>query len=820
MKTVIHIILWAILLQGTAMPVFASGRKAKTSLSGKITDKETKEGLPGVSVYFPDMKTGTLTKADGTYFIDNLPTSKVLVKVSMVGYASITESLDLAATTTRDFVMERSVTEITEVVITGLSQSTEQKRTPTPISVVSHEHLLQNGSSNIIDAIAKQPGVSQLSSGPAISKPIIRGLGYNRVLVVNDGIRQEGQQWGDEHGIEIDEYSVNKVEILKGPASLAYGSDAMAGVVNMISFPTLPEGTVKGNILGNYQMNNGMIGYSGNLSGNLKGFVFDTRFSQKQAHAYQNKYDGYVLGSKFKETNYGSVLGLNKSWGYSHLHLSSYHLLAEIVEGERDSVTGKFILPIAINDSTVVDTIAGIDDFTGSRMGIPHQDVRHYKAVLNNSFVIKNSRLNLILGWQQNHRKEFADVFDPDAYQLYFLMNTLHYDVRFIFPEKNKYHMAVGVNGMKQSSQNKGVEFLIPEYRLTDAGVFFTVKRSLEKLDLSGGVRFDARSIASDHLLLDSLGKPLLDFPQPGMTVKFADFFAGYYNASGSLGAAYQFSKIFFAKLNVSRGYRAPGIAELASNGVHEGTLRYEIGEQNLKPETSLQVDLALGLNSEHVTCELTLFNNSIDHYIYTQKLNSVLGGDSIMESSSPVPTFKFVQGNANLSGGEILIDIHPHPFHWLHFENSFCFVNAIQKSATDSTKYLPFIPAPKYSSELKAEKEKMGKRFRNAYLMIGMDNYFKQSRFYSAFGTETETPAYMLMNFGMGAQVVSNKNKVLFSFYMSVNNMTDAAYQSHLSRLKYGAENYATGRRGVFNTGRNISFKLVIPFDLKKAKE
>jgi len=789
------------------------------SLSGKITDKETHEGIPGISVYFPDLKTGTITRADGTYSIDNLPASKVLVKVSMIGYTTISEIIDMSVTASMDFTMEKSVTEITEVVITGLSQSSEQKRTPTPISVVPRDQLLQNSSSNIVDAISRQPGISQLSTGPAISKPVIRGLGYNRVLVVNDGIRQEGQQWGDEHGIEIDEYSVNKVEILKGPASLAYGSDAMAGVMNMISFPTLPQGVVQGNILGNYQTNNGTVGYSGNIAGNLKGFVFDARGSRKQAHDYRNTYDGYVLGSKFKETSYTSILGLNKSWGYAHLHVSSYHLIPEITEGERDSATGQFIKPHAWNDSTVVDEIASGKDFTGGEIGFPHQDIRHYKAVLNNSFVIKNARLNLILGWQQNHRKEFDDVLAPNDYGLYFLMNTVHYDVRFIFPEQNRYYISMGVNGMRQMSQNKGVEFLVPEYRLFDMGGFFTIKKSWNKLDISGGLRYDMRNISTEELLLDSAGIPTTG-EDPEHMHKFNALKKNMSNVSGSIGATYQLSEIFFTKFNVSKGFRAPSIGELGSNGEHEGALRYEIGDGNLKPETSVQLDLALGMNSEHVTCELSLFRNSISHYIYTEKLNSVFGGDSVMGTSDPMAVFKFVQGDADLSGGEVLLDVHPHPFHWLHFENSFSMVQAVQRNVSDSAKYLPFIPAPKFSSELRAEKEKAGKVLRSMYVMIGVENYLKQDRFYAAFGTETETPGYTLINFGTGTDVVNKNNKIIFSFYVSVNNIMDAAYQSHLSRLKYAGTNYATGRTGVFNMGRNISFKLLVPFDIRKQKE
>lgn len=819
MKVFFNIFLFVVLCEVYGIPVFASNERVGTSLSGKIIDKETKEGMPGVSIYFSDLKTGTLSKGDGSYVIDNLPSSKVLIKVTMVGYTSITETIDLSVTTTQDFIMERSVTEVTEVVITGLSQATEQKRTPTPISVVSHEQLLQNSSSNIIDATTRTPGVSQISSGAAISKPVIRGLGYNRVVVVNDGIRQEGQQWGDEHGIEIDEYSVNKVEILKGPASLAYGSDAMGGVVNMISFPTLPVGAVNGRILGNYQTNNGMAGYSGNVAGNLNGFVFDMRLSGKQAHAYQNKYDGYVLGSRFREMNYGGILGLNRSWGFSHLHLSSYHLETEIVQGERDSANGQFIKEVSLNDTAVGDAIASDSDLKNYAIGMPRQDVVHYKAVLNNSVVIKNYRLNVILGCQQNNRKEFADVLDPSVYELFFLLNSLHYDVRLIFPERNKYLVSVGFNGMKQTSQNKGEEFLIPEYKLFDAGGYATLKKSGEKLDLHTGVRYDFRAIESEELLLDTLGNPT-SAEDPVHVQKFKPLSRDISSGSGSLGVSYQFSATLFSKLNISRGFRAPSIGELASNGVHEGTVRYQIGNSALKPENSLQFDLAIGLNSEHVSGEISLFSNSIKNYIYSEKLSSAFGGDSIVDLLDPVPAYKFIQGDVNLTGGEILVDFHPHPFHWLHFENSFSVVNAVQKNATDSTKYLPFIPAPKFTSELRAEKEKLGKLFRDAYAMAGIDIYLKQDRVYSAFGTETETPRYVLVNLGIGGDVVNKSNRKICSLYLSVNNLADVAYQSHLSRLKYGDMNNVTSRTGVYNMGRNISFKLIVPFELKKPKE
>ena len=784
----------------------------KTILSGKITDKISAEAIPGASIYIPDLKTGTVSTVDGTYKIDNLPQTKILIQISCIGYKMIIETVDLTAVSIKDFVLELSAKEINEVIITGSSQAGERNRTATPISIVSKTQLLQTASSNIIDALAKQPGIDQVTTGSGISKPIIRGLGYNRVVIVNDGIRQEGQQWGDEHGIEIDEFSINKIEILKGPASLSYGSDAIAGVINMITAPTLPEGKINGNIIGNYQTNNGLIAYSANLTGNINGLIWDVRYSNKMAHAYQNKYDGYVLNSGFKENTIGGVIGMNKPWGYSHVHFSMYELSPGIVEGDRDSASGKFIKPIVINDSTEEMVIADDNDFKSYSSGIPFQKIKHYKVALNNNFIVGQGNVKATIGFQQNHRQEFGDVFNPKNYGLYFLLNTINYDLRYVFPEKDKLMISLGVNGMQQTSQNKGIEFLVPEYNLFDIGAFSILKKTFGKLDLSGGIRYDSRSQKSKDLFIDSSGAKT-DLNDSTTSHQFTKFNSNFSGISGSIGATYQFSEMVYVKLNAAKGYRAPNISELGANGEHEGTGRYEIGDPNLKAESSFQIDGAFGLNMEHITTEIDVFHNTINRFIFLQKLNSLNGGDSITQGAN---TFQFVQGNANLLGGEISIDIHPHPIHWLHFENSFSYVQATQTNQPDSLKNLPLIPAPKLVSELKADIKKIGKYISNAYVSFELENHFEQNKFYSAFGTETKTPGYSLINVGMGGDVV-RKTKTICSLYISINNITDVAYQNHLSRLKYAAENNATGRTGVYNMGRNISLKLIVPLELKK---
>ena len=203
--------------------------------------------------------------------------------------------------------------ELKEVTVTGAVGDMKMKETPMPILMLQAKELHQLPSTNLIDAIAKQPGVSQITTGSGISKPVIRGLGYNRIVVVNDGIRQEGQQWGDEHGIEIDANEVGSVEILKGPASLMYGSDAMGGVLVFKGMPTLPEGSIKGRVNAEYQTNNGLLGASFNLAGNLKGFTWDARFSKKHARAYRNRFDGYVPNSQFGERAFSLKAGLMRN---------------------------------------------------------------------------------------------------------------------------------------------------------------------------------------------------------------------------------------------------------------------------------------------------------------------------------------------------------------------------------------------------------------------------------------------------------------------------------------------------------------------------
>ena len=293
------------------------------TLTGKVTDQKNKEPLFGVNIFIPDLLIGATTDTLGNYKIGNLPKRRILIRISYVGYKTAVEAIDLTTSSYKDFSIEESPEVMNEVVVTGTSKATEIRRSPIPIVVLESKDINLNVNTNIIDALTKLPGISEVTTGPNISKPFIRGLGFNRVLTLYDGVRQEGQQWGDEHGIEVDESAIDKAEIVKGPASLTYGSDGLAGVVNLLPYPPVPIGVIKGNFLGEYQTNNGLFGASLNLDGNQKGIIWGGRISHKQAKDYQNRYDGRVYNTAFNETDASFYTGLNKQWGYSHLNFSA-----------------------------------------------------------------------------------------------------------------------------------------------------------------------------------------------------------------------------------------------------------------------------------------------------------------------------------------------------------------------------------------------------------------------------------------------------------------------------------------------------------------
>lgn len=777
-------------------------RRGVIILSGIINEAATNLPLPGASIYFTDARIGSIADSAGKFIIRNLPSGHHLIEVSHTGYTPVVTHIDISISTQKDFSLQPSIVENKGVTVTGVTSATSTRNIPVPVTLIRKTQLLQTPSTNIIDALSRQPGISQISTGPAVSKPVIRGLGYNRVVVMNDGARQEGQQWGDEHGIEIDEASVSRVEIIKGPASIMYGSDALAGVIHFITNVPAPDGTVKGNIFSGYQTNNKQVGLNANIQGSQNGFNWNVYGSSKSAGDYRNSYDGKVLNSRFNEKNYGGYVGLNKSWGYSHLIYSSFNQNIGLVEGERDSSTGKFL----VNAGSALERIAENDDLTGRGLFTPNQNVRHYKLMLDNSFIAGKSRLKLNIGFQNNLRKEFGNAEDPSETALFFDLKTWSYNLQWRLPEVDNFETTIGISGMAQVNKNKGAEVIIPAYNLFDAGGFIFTQKSFKKATVSGGLRYDHRSVNAAELL-------------DGNAVKFNSFKETFSNLSASAGISYQPTNALTLKANVARGFRAPALSELTSNGAHEGTSRYEYGEAGLKSEKSLQFDAGAEFNYEHISVSVSAFHNTINDFIFYGRLESMAGSDSLISvGGEELEAFQYNQNTAKLSGVEASIDIHPHPLDWLHINNSISFVRGQFKQSIDGSNNLPVIPAARYIGDLKASFTTGKRAVRNFYVLAEIDKTFAQNKPFSGYNTETATGGYMLLNAGIGTDIFS-KGKAILNIHIAANNLTDIAYQNHLSRLKYAAVNEANGRRGVFNMGRNFSLKLNVPFSFAGKK-
>jgi iron complex outermembrane receptor protein len=802
------------------------------TLTGTVTDKADGKPVTGATVSIPDLHIGNITDINGKYVLNHVPKGIYLVQVSFIGYATINQKVDLTKTSTLNFVLAASSIETGEVVITGVSKATEIKRDPVPMVAVGKTYIDQHSASgNVIDEIANLPGVSAVTTGPNISKPYIHGLGYNRVVTAVDGIRQEGQQWGDEHGIEVDQNSIDRVEIIKGPASLSYGSDAIGGVVNLITPPPVPEGKILGYVSGIYGTNNGSFNESFRLQGNQNGVVWGTQVSDKVAKDYQDPHDGRVYATNFDEKDARAMIGLNKSWGYSYLNASVFDDLQAIPDGSRDSLTRQFTKQIT--DADTYRPIVPASELNSYAIPALHQHVQLYRIYDVSNFSLGGGNLLVNLGYQYSHRREYTHPTEPDIPGLNLQLTTYTYDVKYSRTFGNDYDFSLGFNGMYQNNTlGYSTDFPIPAYHQFDIGPFFVLKKSFGKLDLSGGARYDTRSFSGQAAYVDTTIKyypSLYTGVSPGTTPNVVQQFGAlnktFSGASGSFGATYNFSDKFLLKGNIARGFRAPSIAELSANGADPGSQIYHVGNPDFKPEFSVQEDIGAFLTLPNVSASAEVFDNNIQNYIFQEQILDAQGNpervnpDGTSNPAGQYSKFTYVQSKARIAGGEFSLDIHPVP--WLHFENSLTLTYGTNLGTgarvPDSLKYLPFIPPAHSHSELRGTFAKGFGSFKNVYAFIGFDHFDAQGHYFSAYGTETYTAGYNLLSAGVGGNLVNKDGKKVIELFIEGTNLANVNYQSNMSRLKYfdNAVVPPGVQPGIFNMGRNVSFKVVVPFDL-----
>lgn len=718
---------------------------AQNTLTGTITDKASSEPIIFANIYLPQLEKGTTTDEQGRFDINNLPNGSYKMIVSIIGYETLSQTITLPSNESLTILLNPSAIEMEEIIVSTPFHKLQSENVM-KVERESIKDLKSRGSVTLMDGISTIAGVESVTTGLSIGKPVIRGLSSNRVLVYTQGVRLENQQFGDEHGLGLNDAGVESVEVIKGPASLLYGSDALGGVLYLNPEKFADENTSKGDFGGNYYTNtqgyNTVAGFKS--SGDKFKFIF--RGSLTEHSDYDTK-DYRVTNTRFREQDFKTGLGFQDTRFKTELRYNINNAKLGIPEE----------LGVQSTDRTPL---------------LPFQEITNHVLSSKSTVFFENSSLDVNLGLLYNDRKEFEEHHEDEEDEehgeehegeeeleaaLFMKLKTFNFDVKYNLPVLGKFETIVGVQGMTQRNSNYGEEILIPDATTNDIGVLATSHIHFEKADLQLGARFDNRNINVDS----------------GISRQFNSF-------NGAVGIKTDIANKITVRLNLATGFRAPNLAELTSDGTHEGTNRYEIGNPDLTNEQNFQTDFSVEFKNEHFEFFANGFYNVVNDYIF------ITPNGEIIDDS---PVFDYVQSDARLYGGEIGFHIHPHPLDWLHLETSFETVTGQQ----DDDSYLPLIPANSLNNTLRVEFDTNW--FKKGYAFFTVRSVFEQNNV-SAF--ETSTGSYDLLSAGFGGATKLFKNDLSIS--VSGTNLTNKQYINHLSRLKPD---------GIFNIGRNFNIGL-----------
>ncbi|WP_418509967.1 TonB-dependent receptor [Corallibacter sp.] len=732
---------------------------AQNTLKGQLTDSQTSEPIGYVNVYLPQLEKGTYTDENGFFELKNMPSGNYKILYSSIGYETQSQTISIPVETALSIKLIPTAIEMEAVIISTPFHKLQSEN----VMKVEHEtvaDLQRNGATTLAQGITSIPGVESITTGASIGKPVIRGLSSNRVLVYTQGVRLENQQFGSEHGLGISDTGIESVEVIKGPASLLYGSDALGGVLYLNPEKFAQQNTATGDVNGTYFSNT--QGYKAGAGYKSSGEKFKMLFrGSLTEHADYNTENYRVTNTRFREQDFKAGLGYQ-----------STQFKTEFRYNVNNSKLG---IPEEI----------GVQNTEKAPL-LPYQEITNHVFSSKSTVFFDNSSLEINLGYIYNDRREFEDEHhhhedeehehehehedehddhadeeeshdehnEEDLHPaLQMKLKTFNYDVKYHLPTLGKFETIVGVQGMHQTNTNYGEEVLIPNATVNDFGVLATSHIHFDKVDVQLGARYDNRKISVEN----------------GIDRDFNSF-------NGAIGFKTDITKNITARLNLATGFRAPNLAELTSDGVHHGSNRYEIGNSELDNEQNFQTDLALEYKSEHLELFVNGFYNVVNDYIYLSPNGTVIDGTA---------AYDYVQNDAKLYGGEIGFHLHPHPLDWLHFESSFETVTGKQNNGL----YLPLIPANSINNTIRVEYDTNW--FQQGYAFVKLQSTFKQS---NVGYFETSTDGYNLLSAGLGGTIQVFKNDLTIS--VSGNNLTDKSYINHLSRLK---------NDGIFNIGRNF---------------
>jgi iron complex outermembrane receptor protein len=731
---------------------------AQNSIHGIVSDTENNP-LFGVEIFAPQLHTGTTTDLNGYYEFKNLPKGKIEIAITFIGYQPIYKTINLQVKKIElNILLEDAIFGLDEVIL-SVPFYKLQSENVMKVEYAKAKTLKRNGAVTLIEGLESIAGVSQISTGTSIGKPVIRGLSGNRVLVYAQGVRLENQQFGGEHGLGVNQAGIESIEVIKGPASLLYGSDALGGVIYFNPEKFASEATFEGDFGQQYYSNTQGSSTTLGFKQSFEKWKFLVRGAYDTHLDYEIPEKKRVTNTRYNELNFNTGIRFNN----------------EIISSE---------LRYNLNTSNLGLT-EGIEAQSESRiLDVPFQTVQNQIVSLHNHIFLNNSSFDIDLGYTHNNRNEFEDHEEhEDEHEeeegpaLSMKLKTFNYNLKYNLPKMKNFEAIIGIQGMEQTNTNFGEELLIPDAEISDFGMLATGVLYFEKSALQGGIRFDNRNIITSRHEVQHEGEDEIHV--------FNAIDKSYNNVTASLGYKFDPLQNTTVRINLATGHRAPNLAELTSNGVHHGTNRFEMGNNDLKSEQNFQTDISLEYKNEHLEFFVNGFYNKLDDYIFLNPTGEI-------EDDAEV--FQYAQDNAKLYGGEIGFHLHPHPLDWLHLESTFETVIGKQTNGD----YLPLIPANTWKNTFRTEFEN-GSWLSGGYSSLTITSTFKQT---NVSDFETSTDGYTLLNFGIGGEIhLGNLN---FEVTANANNLFDTSYISHLSRLKSDNIN-AIGRNIILG----INFKI-----------
>jgi iron complex outermembrane receptor protein len=731
----------SIVLAGGVVP--AAAASDPPSISGRVTDAGG-QPVDQVTVRVIELRREARTGSDGRFTIVQIPRGTYTVTFAVIGYAPRVRKVTVGdADATLDVMLKASALELPAVQVSASAEATTPMNSPQPIVLASAENLTKLRPTNLGEALEDIAGVRNNSSGEAAGKPVIRGLTNNRVLVLDNGQRLEHNQWGDDHFSSVEPAASSRIEVIRGPASVLYGSDAIGGVINIIS-PDLPDAIgrapfVQGSVTGGFVTGNRQPDGSLTLEGASSGLGY--RVSATGRTAGNVHTPTYTLwNSGYHNVGGTGTLGYRAPWG---------------------SLTGQYTyrndrLNLTDSDSAATGR-AGTDD---------------HRVRVDLSTRLGSSRLDWGAGWERNQRHEWADALTTSEA---FGMRQKSYttDARMHHSPIGPFSGLVGVSGEYTSDANFGAEFLEPDSRAGDAALYVFEQADAGRWNFSFGARYDYR-----HLGVDAN----TDLGNPAASLHWS-------SVTGNLGLLYHVSEPVALVLNVGRGFRSPSTFDLFANGPHEATQTFERGNPNLKTETSINTDAALRIQSSSAAIELGTFVNLIQSFIYTVPSGQV-------DSASSLDIYDVVQGDAVLRGFEGQIQYHPTPY--LHLEGTADYVYGKNTTSDDP---LPSMPPLRATYTARLEGRSLG-ALASPYFSVGGETNARQTRlnpaevtFYAGAlgGQGYQSASYTLINLATGFSVPAGGRTIQFD--VQLRNALNKDWVDYLSHLKTLVPNPGMGR-------------------------